>query len=312
MGALATVLSEGGTKFKPSFIVDFENAQPSDTEKDLYESCDIAIQRNAEHLDSLRNYKGCTDLVKMAIQSPTDENKVLCWRALVPNVVILDGFFNHSKHIGQIFNLLLDSLCSGDTEAFHCQQSLVKQLAHVIDFAMIFDDLKMNCPAIPNDFSYFRRTMSGMMRGGKGGGSMDGVSAPVNDEVANSLSLFYANPTPMLNVLKTCIQLKSNEPMKTNIILGLSLMANICFHIVEFRQFNDTGVLLYCLRAAVGTTILADSLYEPGIFHPKAKKAPILARHIIVVVKNFPDAPVTSLINALRYNTKGADPKYFE
>jgi len=89
-------------------------------------------------------------------------------------------------------------------------------------------------------------------------------------------------------------------------------MAKICFHIVEFRQFNDSGVLLYCLRAAVGSTILVDSIYEPGIFHPKAKKPPIIARHIVEIVKNFTDAPVTSLINALRYNTKGADPKYFE
>jgi len=215
-------------------------------------------------------------------------------------------FHNHSKIIAETFPQLIDTLCSGDTESFNAQQSLVKQLAHVIDFAMTFDDLKMNCPAISNDFSYFRRTMSGMQRSGTK------IESPISDETANALSLFYANPTPMLNLLKTCVQSKAHDPVKTNIIFGLSLMANICFHIVEFRQFNDVGVLLYCLRAAVGSTILVDSIFEPGIFHPKAKKAPIVARHIVEIVKNFPDVPVTSLINALRYNTKGADPKYFE
>jgi len=311
MGALATVLDGGNSKFKPSFIVDFENAQPSEVEKTLYDTSNEVIQRNHEILETLRNYKGCTDLIKSAIQSPTDENKINCWKALVPNVCILNEFFTYSKHIGEIFPQLLDALCSGNSESFNSQQSLVKQLAHVIDFAMTFDDLKMNCPAIPNDFSYFRRTMSGMARGGKGV-SMDGLAAPVTDEVANNLSLFYAYPTPMLNVLHVCVQSKANEPVKTNMLSGLSLMANICYHIVEFRQFNDGAVLLYCLRAAVGTTILVDSLYEPGIFHPKAKKAPIMAKHIVEVVKNFNDAPVTSLVNALRYNTKAADAKYFE
>jgi len=31
-----------------------------------------------------------------------------------------------------------------------------------------------------------------------------------------------------------------------------------------------------------------------------------------VIIKNFNEADVTSLINALRYNTKEADPRYFE
>jgi len=90
-------------------------------------------------------------------------------------------------------------------------------------------------------------------------------------------------------------------------------MANICYNIVEFRRANDSLTLLYCLRAAVGSTILVDSIYDPGIFHPKAgKKAPIMAKYVIVIVRNFHDVEVTSLINALRYNTKEADAKYFE
>jgi len=207
----------------------------------------------------------------------------------------------------QLFPRLLVALCSGDSNSFQQQQSLVKQLAKFIDFAMAYDDLKMTCPSINNDFSYFRRTMSGQRANGYS------VPSPISDEVANSLSLFYANPTPMLNVLKSCVQAKAQEVEKQNIIFGLSLMANICYNIVEFRRANDFETLLYCLRAAVGSTILVDSIYDPGIFHPKAgKKVPIMAKYVIVIVRNFHDTDVNSLINALRYNTKEADAKYFE
>jgi len=252
----------------------------------------------------MRNYQGCTELIKAAISTPTEENKAACWKLLVPNVILLNNFYAHAKEIEHFFPRLLTALCSGDsTAAFNQQQSLVKQLAKFIDFAMAYDDLKMTCPAINNDFSYFRRTMSGQRANGKT------EPSPITDEIANSLSLFYANPTPMLNVLKICVQAQEHE--RNNIIVGLSLMANICYNIVEYRRGNDVETLLYCLRAAVGSTILVDSIFEPGIFHPKAKKTPIVAKYVVVIVKNFHETDVTSLVNSLRYSTKQADPNYF-
>jgi hypothetical protein len=254
----------------------------------------------------MKTYQGCSELIRLAIQSPTEENKSNCMKSVIPNVLILNNFYAHSKEIEQLFPRLLGALCSGDSNTFQLQQSLVKQLAKFIDFAMAYDDLKMCCPSINNDFSYFRRTMSGQRANGTP------VSSPISDEVANSLSLFYANPTPMLNVLKICIQTKAQEVERNNMIFGLSLMANICYNIVEFRRAEDKETLLYCLRAAVGSTILVDSIYDPGIFHPKAKKPPIMAKYVVVIVKNFIETDVTSLINALRFNTKEADPRYFE
>jgi hypothetical protein len=297
---------DSGSKFKPSFLVDFENCQPTDTERELYEAADAIVVKQPELLQILRNYQGCIEHIKVAIQSPTEDNKSACWKLLVPNVVLLHNFYLHAKEIEQIFPRILSALCSGDPNAFNVQQSLVKQLAKFIDFAMAFDELKMNCPAINNDFSYFRRTMSGQRANGKI------EPSPITDEIANSLSLFYASPTPMLNVLKTCVQVKSQEIDKGYIIFGLSLMANICYNIVEFRRANDADTLQYCLRAAIGSTILVDSIYDPGIFHPKAKKPPIMAKYVVVIVKNFHETDVSSLINALRYCTKEADPRYFD
>jgi hypothetical protein len=39
---------------------------------------------------------------------------------------------------------------------------LAKQFAEILHFVLKFDDLKMNNPAIQNDFSYYRRTLSKM------------------------------------------------------------------------------------------------------------------------------------------------------
>jgi len=287
-------------------MVDFDHCQPTDTETELYTSSDLLLSKQTEILLELKNYQGCTELIKMAIQTPTDENKLVCWKLLLPNVELLNIFYNYAKEIEQFFPRLLTALCSGDENSFQQQQCLVKQLAKFIDFAMAYDDLKMNCPPISNDFSYFRRTIASKRAAG--------VNEPVliGNELANSLSLFYAQPTPMLNILRTCVQATTTEPQKSNIISGLSLMANICYNIVENRRATDFQTLMYCLRAAVGSTILVDSIYDPGIFHKSAKKAPILAKDAVEIVKNFRDADGTSLINALRYCTKLADPKYFD
>ena len=54
---------------------------------------------------------------------------------------------------------LLWELCSGPlppAEQIDSAQALCKQLARLIDFVFRFDSLKMNTPAIQNDFSFFR------------------------------------------------------------------------------------------------------------------------------------------------------------
>lgn len=61
----------------------------------------------------------------------------------------------------------------------------------------------MTNPAIQNDFSYYRRTLSRMR--------INNVPAEgeneVNNELANRMSLFYAEATPML---KTLVMLQQN------------------------------------------------------------------------------------------------------
>jgi len=297
----------GGEKdFTPSFFLDFENAQPTEEEKEVYNQVQLVVDRHSEIMANMASYTGCTELIKKAISQPTDENKAACWEALLPTCDSLKYFFLHAEELVNVFPTLLDAVCSGDPETtFSKHQALTKQLASIFDFAMAFDELKMSNPAISNDFSYYRRTMSAMKMSGKD------INVTVSDEMANKMSLFYAFPTPMLNVVKNCIQ-ASNHTDKTLIINGLSLMANVCIFLVDKRKFSNSKVLIYCLRAATGATIIVDSLYEPGIFHPRAKKPPIPAKSLVTVLKAFTDEPTLNLVNALRYNTKEADPKLFD
>ncbi len=54
-------------------------------------------------------------------------------------------------------------LCRGPLpplEQLEARQALAKQFAHILDFVLRFDELKMKTPAMQNDFSYYRRTMS--------------------------------------------------------------------------------------------------------------------------------------------------------
>src|SRR5271154_4483558 len=58
---------------------------------------------------------------------------------------------------------VLWELCSGPLppiEALQCRQALAKQFAHILDFTLRFDEMKMCTPAVQNDFSYYRRTMN--------------------------------------------------------------------------------------------------------------------------------------------------------
>lgn len=125
---------------------------------------------------------------------------------------------------------ILKEICSDDiTPTIHLesQQALVKQFAEIIEFVLKFDEYKvcfecslsfekpanifnyrriwsicfqMRTPSIQNDFSYYRRML---MRQGisKRSKKDEDENSNTNVDVANKVSLFYAEATPMLRTL---------------------------------------------------------------------------------------------------------------
>jgi hypothetical protein len=62
----------------------------------------------------------------------------------------------------------------------------------------------MKTPAIQNDFSYYRRTMARQRMGSLDDNTPESARE-VSTELANRMSLFYANATPMLRVLSDAV-----------------------------------------------------------------------------------------------------------
>jgi hypothetical protein len=60
--------------------------------------------------------------------------------------------------------------------------------------------VQMKTPAIQNDFSYYRRTIT-RQRMSSHNGFEHHDTREVTNELANRMSLFYAHATPMLKVL---------------------------------------------------------------------------------------------------------------
>lgn len=134
---------------------------------------------------------------------------------------------------------ILSELCSGEmppTQHLETQQALVKQLAEILEFVLKFDELKMKTPAIQNDFSYYRRTLTRQRMSVTQEGYQLEDTKDITNELAYRMSLFYAHATPMLKVLSeatTRFVVVRTEIPKENITETLSTMAKVCLRMLE-------------------------------------------------------------------------------
>lgn len=198
-----------------------------------------------------------------------------------------------------VFPKLLNSLCKENPkDALSHQQATAKQISNVLDFVLRFDNLKMMNPAIQNDFSYYRRSLNRLKM------TKQDAKLTIRDELANRMSLFFAYPTPMMNVINDTTSKFMNEhpAVKDNVVNGLGMMANILQEMIEKKKFDNEATNLFCLRAMVGCIILFDHLHPQGAFH---KKSPVRIKECITALKAFkPSAgSIDGLLNALRFTT---------
>ncbi|KAG7273864.1 hypothetical protein CRUP_025925 [Coryphaenoides rupestris] len=126
----------------------------------------------------------------------------------------------------------------------------------------------------------------------------------VNNELANRMSLFYANSTPMLKTLSDgTIKFVSDNPDVPieNTTDCLSTMACVCkvmLETPEYRsRFASDETILFCLRVMVGVIILYDYVHPAGAF---VKTSGIDMKGCIRVLKEQPASSVEELLNALR------------
>ncbi|XP_039604868.1 CYFIP-related Rac1 interactor A [Erpetoichthys calabaricus] len=292
----------------PHFFLDFENAQPTECEKGVWNQVNAVLQDSENVLTGLQAYKGAVQEIREAIQNPNDIHlQEQAWNAVCPLVIKLKRFYEFSLRLEKALQSLLESLtCPPYTPTQHLEkeQALAKQFAEILHFTLRFDELKMRNPAIQNDFSYYRRTIS---RNRINNMNLD-IEHEVNNEMANRMSLFYAEATPMLKTLSnaTTAFVSENKTLPLeNTTDCLSTMASVCKVMLETpdytSRFNSEETLLFCMRVMVGVIILYDHVHPAGAF---TKSSRIDMKGCIKVLKEQPADNVEGLLNALKFTTK--------
>jgi len=302
MGQILNALKNNESSSVQIFL-DFENAVPkSDAEKEVYEQVAAVLSKGSDTLAKLQGFAGCEEFIRRAITNPSPDTEEEAWNAVLPAVEQLKEFYDYSLELESVFPKLLVALCKDDPKnSLGDQQALAKQLADVFDFVLRFDDLKMVNPAIQNDFSYYRRTLNRMKL------SKKDFNISIRDELANRMSLFFAYPTPMMNVInETTVKFLSQPDSadhgvnRDNVTVALSTMANVCHDMVDKKKFDSDETNMFCLRCMTGSIILFDHLHAQGAF---SKRSPIHIKRCITVLKNFVGESVDGLLNALRFTT---------
>ncbi|XP_054169051.1 CYFIP-related Rac1 interactor B-like [Oppia nitens] len=311
MGNLLRLLSRDETP-KYDVFVDFENARPTDTEKEVYILVECVLIEANDILSALQTYKGAGTEIREAIGNPlNEEQQIKAWDAVLPLVNKLKHFYQFSLKLEDCVPKVLSALCSGSMsprQHLETQQALVKQFAEILDFVLKFDDLKMTNPSIQNDFSYYRRTVNRLRIANQDNPIFAENNVNISNEVANRMSLFYAQPTPMLKVLSDSTShfvVNNKELPIENTTETLGTMAKVCQRMIEnhefYSRFQKEDTILFVLRVMVGVIILYDHVHPVGAF---VKSSHIDVRGSIKVLKEQPPNVVEGLLNALRYTTR--------
>jgi len=318
MGNLLRLLSREDccSPQKYDIFLDFENAQPTEAERPVYDEAQVVLERASRILQELQDYKGASQEIRKAIGTPDPDTEKMAWDAVLPHICKLKDFYLFSKELEKLVPKILLELCAGPmspTQHLESQQALVKEFAEILEFTLKFDEYKMTTPAIQNDLSYYRRALSRQrLDSSSDSPTHQNVfteeTMPVTAELANCMSLFYAQATPMLRVLSDSTsgfvnEHKEVEVQQTTETLGT--MAQVCQRMLEttglIARYQREETQLFVLRVMVGLVILYDHVHPVGAF---VKASDVDVKGCVKVLKEQPTAQSEGLLNALRYTTK--------
>ncbi|ORX94737.1 DUF1394-domain-containing protein [Basidiobolus meristosporus CBS 931.73] len=287
------------TESIPEFYINFENPVPSSDEAQTYERVLKMLQPTSSIIASLRQYKGCADVIRQAISTPNADTEQAAWKELTPAVADLKRFYEFASVLETVVPELLHPLCQGNAnQNIEKHQALAKLFADILDFVFEFDELKMANPAIQNDFSYYRRSLSRL----KMTNSTQASESVVQDELANRMSLFYAYHTPMLKtVIDSVTEFVNKQSEGRNVAECLSAITLACYNVVtkqgaKTSEFND-----FCQRVMVACTVLYDHINPNGVF---SRGSTINVRNVIKAVQTQGARCKDTLLCALRFNSK--------
>ncbi|XP_016102946.1 protein FAM49A-like [Sinocyclocheilus grahami] len=281
MGNLIKVLGKD-LENCPHFFLDFENAQPTEAETAVWNQVSAVLEEAHGILAELQSYNGAGQEIREAIQNPNDlQLQEKAWNAVCPLVAKLKRFYEFSLRLENALRSLLEALTSppyAPIQHLEREQALAKQFAEILHFTLSFDELKMTNPAIQNDFSYYRRTIS-------------------RNRLNNQQALTGVNTY-------ACMLQNKTLPIEdtTDCLSTMACVCRVMLETPEYRcRFTNTDTMLFCMRVMVGVIILYDHVHPVGAF---AKTSKIDMKGCIKVLKEQPSNSVEGLLNALRYTTR--------
>lgn len=147
MGNLLKVLTCTDLEQESNFFLDFENAQPIESEKEIYNQVNVVLKDAEGIFEDLQSYRGAGHEIREAIQHPADEKlQEKAWGAVVPLVGKLKKFYEFSQRLEAALRGLLGASTStpySPTQHLEREQDLDKQFAEILHFTLRFDELKV-------------------------------------------------------------------------------------------------------------------------------------------------------------------------
>jgi len=330
MGQLLSIFSDGesdcmciSAQNGANLFINFVNAQPTESEKETYDEAEEFIKDSENFIEQLKSFKVAEAETKAAMSKPSPETERKAWDAVVPNMFKLKEFCDFSKRMSPIVTKIFKQLCapgaSSLVERLDSHQALVKQLAKVIDAVFKLDEFKMVNSGMSNDISYFRRKSQALGR--KMGQENQRISSSFNNidvldvDTTNTISLFFADPTPFLKALvKSVMDFVTENTGASNLTVDiLGTMFKVCLKLCvvepsdvpEVKDFTiDDETKLFVIRVMVGLVVLYDHVNEPnGAFN---KGSHISVKDCLTVVKKQEESVSKPLLDVLRFRGRTA------
>ncbi|KAJ2514245.1 hypothetical protein H4217_005864 [Coemansia sp. RSA 1939] len=253
-------------------------------------------------LQRISGYQESTKEIRAAITDPTPENEETAWRKVGPSVELLVECYQHAQTVEQVIPDVLDELCNHvdheDSAVTDRSRGLARLLADLMQNAFAFDALKASIPAIQNDFSYYRRTLSRI----SASQNDDIAKYAISQDISNKMSLFYAYHNPMVKVVVDSASQYARESNNEQLVLDcLSALASGSYNTVKQSKADSAKSERLCVLVLVTCCVLYDWISASGVGSPQST---INAKAVLDLISQRSLVDSTPADKVLRANCK--------
>jgi len=290
--------------YAPEVNLNFSNpSSPTDTkEEKIHAELESFFQDRKTLLTNIAEYKGCRDIVRQAMNSPTVESERQAFDSLLIAVNAIETFRVSSRFLERICNTIFGHLfgeekkttSQSDSHTFTIYQTLTMDLAEIFNFVCQFDQFRLIKPDIPNDFAFYRRLLPKFQKH---------PNIIVKEDLVADMAMFIADHSPMINsvikALKVLVE-QNNYQYRNTFRDLIGTLANSCLRSLRSTNSSDLESKIFIARTMVISIVVYDQIEN----HVFARDSPIKTRECIMALKSqFNDTDSAPLLRMIRYST---------